>query len=244
MSMDIRRPRLDFALPGTWWSAPLDADAEARMAAIAEFVRELYGRRDDLARTRAEHRARLSRAIDEAARGGAVQMHVSEANEGGIAFASTLTEYALPAVFGASAEPSVLADRVVGALANVAGDHWSAFAADGGTAFAKGDSIVLRRVTRRGPDGTDTPDAPDTPAGDDAADAHGAAPERGAEAAESLTADYWLTVPGRAEVALVSLSSVLGPLEPLMLELFDRIIAAAEWRAAPSLRDELAGRAG
>ncbi|ANJ27888.1 hypothetical protein ATC03_15365 [Agromyces aureus] len=229
-------------LPGAWWRAPLGADAETRAAAIAEFVRARYGRRDDLARTRADHRARLARSIDEAARAGAVQMHLSESNDGGIAFATTITEYAVPGAFGTSAEPALLAERVVGALTSgVAGarvdaaDPWSAFAAQGGVAFAKGESIVLRRIVRRGTErtgvGAERSDATDGPDG-------------AAETAESITVDYWITVPGSAEVVLVSLSSVLAALEPLMLELFDRIVAAAEWRAAPTLREELAAPRG
>ncbi|SFR85025.1 hypothetical protein SAMN05428970_3101 [Agromyces sp. CF514] len=240
---DSTAARLEFALPGDWWRAPLEADPETRARAIAEFVRARYGRRDDLARTRAEHRARLAGSLDAAVRAGATAMHVSESNDGGIAFASTLTEYALPGVFGSSPEPAVLADRVVGAVTRAAGastsDPWSAFAAEGGVAFAKGESIVLRRVVRRGP--ADAADAATADAATaDAATSHPAGPDATTSAAvESLTADYWITVPGRPEVVLVSLSTALGPLEPLMLELFDRVIAAATWRAAPSLRDEL-----
>ncbi|MET4158754.1 hypothetical protein [Agromyces sp. PvR057] len=245
-------PRLEFALPGAWWRAPLEADGEERAHAISEFVRAKYGRRDDLARTRAEHRAKLAHALDEAVRAGAVAMHVSESNDGGIAFASTVTEYALPGVFGTNPAPEVLVDRVVGGLARAgggevagpdAGEAWSAFQAAGGVAFAKGESIVVRRVVRRGADATDaaahtsptaaTPD-PREP------NASGSAAASDATTAESITADYWITVPGRPEVVLVSMTSVLGPLEALMLELFDRIVAAATWRKAPSLRDELA----
>ena len=98
---------------------------------------------------------------------------------------------------------------------------WRGFAAGGGVAFAKGESIVLRRIVRRQADPVDE------------------------SSVESLTADYWLTVPGAAEVVLVTLSTVLLALEPLMLELFDRIIDAAEWvEGAParqSLRAELTG---
>lgn len=242
-------PRLEFALPGAWWRAPLDADGEERAHAISEFVRAKYGRRDDLARTRAEHRVKLAHALDEAVRAGAVAMHVSESNDGGIAFASTVTEYALPGVFGTNPAPEVLADRVVGGLARSggaevaagaagvapdAGEAWSAFQAAGGVAFAKGESIVLRRVLRRGADASPT-------AAPHPGEPNASQPDAASEAttAESITADYWITVPGRPEVVLVSMTSVLGPLEPLMLELFDRIVAAAAWRAAPSLRDEL-----
>lgn len=215
------RPRLTFALPGEWWTAPVDADPEARAQAIAELVSGQYGRRDDLARVRAEHRVRLGRALDQAIGGGASQYRLSLANEGGVAFATTLGEYPLPSVFGVDARPEILADRVVGALyGGGAVDPWEEFAARGGVAFAKGDSIVVRRLLR----------AEAAPGEDDVA--------------ESLTADYWITVPGRAEVVLVTLSTVLLQLEPLMVELFDRIIAAAEWReSAPSLRAELLGQA-
>lgn len=211
--------RLTFVLPGEWWTAPVDAAPEVRAQAIAALVASRYGRRDDLARVRAEHRVRLGRALDQAIGRGASQYRLSLANEGGVAFASTLGEYPLPPVFGGDATPEVLADRVVGALSGGgAADPWEEFAAQGGVAFAKGDSIVLRRLLR----------VEAAPGADDVA--------------ESLTADYWITVPERAEVVLVTLSTVLLQLEPLMLELFDRVIAAAEWGgSAPSLRAELLG---
>jgi len=252
-AQQVPAPRLEFALPGAWWQAPLEADPDTRAQAIAAFVRDRYGRRDDLARTRAEHRARLARSLDEAVRAGAVAMHVSESNDGGIAFASTLTEYALPGVFGTNPAPEVLADRVVGGLSSAAAatgaggaagsaaDAWAAFAAAGGVAFSKGESIVLRRVVRRGPDAADEAAAARQETETNPGGPAEAGPDAASEAStvESLTADYWITVPGRPDVVLVSLSSVLGPLEPLMLELFDRIIAAASWRSARSLRDEL-----
>jgi hypothetical protein len=200
--------RLEFVLPGEWWHAPLDADLDERARAIAQLVRRQYGRRDDLATVRADHRRRLARALSAAIERGASQYHVALANEGGIAFASTLSEYRLPPIFGDDATPAVLADRVVAAMR--AGDEpepWLAFEAAGGVAFAKGDSIVLRRVTRSIADAADE------------------------TSTESLTADYWITVPRRAEVVLVSMSTVLLQLEPIMLELFDRIVAAAEWAA-------------
>jgi hypothetical protein len=215
--------RLRFTLPGEWWPAPMEADAAERTAAIAAFVRTHYGRRDDLARARAEHRGRLTQALDAAIDQGATQYHVSLANDGGVAFASTLSEYVLPGAFGTDPAPALLADRVVVALHSEsdADAAWRAFAAGGGLAFAKGESIVLRRIVRREADPVDE------------------------SSVESLTADYWLTVPGAAEVVLVTLSTVLLALEPLMLELFDRIIDAAEWvEAAPprqSLRAELTG---
>lgn len=213
------RPRLAFALPGEWWTAPIDGDPDERSRAVATLVASQYGRRDDLARVRAEHRVRLGRALDQAIGRGASQFHLSLANEGGVAFASTLGEYPLPPVFGSDATAAVLADRVVAAVyGSGATDPWEAFAAQGGVAFAKGESVVLRRLVRA----VAAPDADDV--------------------AESLTAEYWITVPERAEVVLVSLSTVLLQLEPLMLELFDRIVAAAEWgEDAPSLRAELLG---
>lgn len=223
----MQRARLRFELPGEWWHAPTDGDAESRSLEIANFVRSQYGRRDDLSQVRADHRARLARALEAAIERGATQYHVALANDGGVAFASTLSEYALPRAFGDDPTPAVLAERLVAALRRTGDDTepWHAFEAAGGAAFAKGDSIVLRRITRRVADASDE------------------------SSAESLTADYWITVPGSADVVLATLSTVLLQLEPLMLELFDRIIEAAEWtdtkaesrtvRAELSERDDL-----
>jgi hypothetical protein len=58
-------------------------------------------------------------------------------------------------------------------------------------------------------------------------------------------ADYWLTEPGRNRVVLVSFTTALAELAPLMTELFDAVVGAAEWIElddAAALRAEL--RAG
>jgi hypothetical protein len=83
--------------------------------------------------------------------------------------------------------------------------------------FAKEDGFVLRLSRMQ-----------DAPSGDDGVPA--------------FTVDYWLTVPGRAAAVLVTLTTALTELAPLMTELFDGVIAAAEWipdAAADALRAEL-----
>lgn len=214
---------LGYRLPGEWWEIPLDS-AEAVTASVRALVRTRVGRRDDLAAVRAEQRRRLVGAATRAMAADATQLHVSQRDDDGIAFASMLTEYRPRLPLGEHAEPALVADALARALAASgapdvpAGAHWESFAEQGGVVFRKEDGFVLRRSRTQ-----------DAPSGD------GGVP--------AFTVDYWLTVPGRAAAVLVTLTTALTELAPLMTELFDGVIAAAEWirdASADALRAELA----
>jgi hypothetical protein len=236
-------PALRLALPGQWHALPLGSDDEVA-AQVAAFVREHFGRRDDQATQRAEQRARLGEAARRARDAGAVQFHLSLRGPAAVVLASSAAEFHPRLPLGAHAAPAAVADALVRVLAGGgagggqgsrdgrtagAGDHWERFAADGGAVFDRGDGLVLRTTRRTEP----------------------ADPERDAATA---VADYWLTVPGRADAVLLTFTTALAALEPLMTELFDAIVAASEWtphaaaeRGASDsdsrLRDELrAGR--
>jgi hypothetical protein len=218
-------PALRFELPGQWRQLPMAADAELS-AAIAEFVREHFGRRDDQSTLRAQQRARLGGAAQRARDAGATQFHLSLKGPGGIAFASTLAEYRPRLPLGDSAEPALLADRLLSVLRadDAAGPFadgstdaaWAAFVASGGALFERSGGLVLRR--ERLAEASDPRDPP------------------------AAIADYWLTEPGHARVVLVTFTTALAELAPLMTELFDAVVGAAEWTAADcagGLRAEL-----
>ncbi len=224
-------PALRLTLPGAWRALPLGTDDDIA-AEISAFVRERFGRRDDHAVQRAQQRQRLAESARRARDAGAVQFHLSLQGPDGVALASTVAEYhpRLPLATGAAAhEPAVVADALVRVLAPgetpAGGDaHWDRFTAAGGAVFDRGDGLVLRtsrRVeTARGGRGDDIP---------------------------SAIVDYWLTRPGAAGVVLITFTTALADLEPLITELFDAVIAAAEWvppaPASAGLRAELgAGR--
>lgn len=215
--MSAPAPALRLRLPGEWEQLPLGADADIADA-VAALVRIHFGRRDDQATLRAQQRDRLSATARRARDAGATQYHLSIAAPGGLAFASSVAEYRPGLPLGSAAEPAAVADELVRVLCpGEAGEHWDRFAAMGGAAFEKGEGLVLRTERRLDP-----------------ADA-----ERDAPAA---VADYWLTTPGRAGVVLVSFTTALAELAPLMVELFDAVVAAAEWtRQGGSLRAELGG---
>lgn len=215
--MTAPTPALRLRLPGEWQELPLGDDAEIA-ASVAAFVRGRFGRRDDQATLRAQQRDRLSEAARRARDAAATQYHLSIAAPGGLAFASSVAEYRPGLPLGAAADPATVADELVRVLCpGEDGGHWDRFAAAGGAAFEKGDGLVLRTERRLDP----------------------ADPERDAPVA---VADYWLTTPGRAGVVLVTFTTALAELAPLMVELFDAVVAAAEWvSTAGSLRAELIG---
>ncbi|MFF2275492.1 hypothetical protein [Agromyces sp. NPDC058126] len=222
--MTAARAALEFRLPGEWWEVPLGSPAEAAES-IRELVRREYGRRDDDAAIRAAHRRRLTDAAGRAISAGATQQHIALRLASRATLATTLIEYRPALPLGDRPEPALVAEHLVaGLLGGTAGADsdrlWSEFAEDEGVAFEKGDSIVLRR-SRLVTSGS----------GDDEA--------------EALQVDYWLTEPGRPAAVLVGFSTILVDAGPLMLELFDAIVAAAEWRPAErtgDLRAELASR--
>jgi hypothetical protein len=215
--MSAATPALRFRLPGRWEELPLGDDA-AITDAVAALVRAHFGRRDDQATFRAQQRDRLSETARRARDAGATQYHLSLAAPGGLAFASSVAEYRPGLPLGSVADPAAVADELVRVLSpGEEGGHWDRFAAAGGAAFEKGDGLVLRTERRLDP-----------------ADA--------ARDAPVAIADYWLTTPGRAGAVLVTFTTALAELAPLMTELFDAIVAAAEWApVGGSLRSELIG---
>jgi len=195
-------------LPGNWQSFGLAADDDALAAEVASFVRERFGRRDDQATIRAQQRARLTEAVRRARDAGATQFHFSLEAPGGLAFASTVAEYRPALPLGESTDATALTDALVGVLATDVdaepSQRWEAFGAAGGIVFEREGGLVLRRDRRI-----------------EAAD-----PERDAP---TVVVDYWLTEPGWCRVVLLSFTTALAELAPLMTELFDAIVGAAVW---------------
>lgn len=225
----MNAPALRLALPGEWHPLPLGSDEQIGTD-VASFVRRHFGRRDDQAALRAEHRARLSDAARRGRDAGAVQFLLSLRGPEGIVLASTVAEFHPRLPLGGHTAPPAVADALVRVLADrgataAGAEPWETFAAGGGAVFDRGDGLVLRASRRI---------EPVDPAKD----------------APTAIADYWLTRPGRAEVVLVTFTTALAELEPLMVELFDAVIGASEWLGAADaaepggerrtgLRDEL-----
>jgi hypothetical protein len=218
-----RGPALRLSLPGTWRSFGLSPDDDEVTAEVAAFVRERLGRRDDQATLRAQQRAALGEAVLRARDAGATQFHFSLEAPGGLAFASTAAEYRPSLPLGESTDAVALADALVRVLASEVGavpeQRWEAFELAGGAVFEREGGLVLRRDRRR-----------------EASDPRDDAP--------TTVVDYWLTEPGHNRAVLVSFTTVLAELAPLMIELFDAVIGGAEWIAQDdlaALRAELRG---
>lgn len=204
----MNAPALRLALPGEWHPLPLGPDEQIG-ADVASFVRRHFGRRDDQATLRAEQRARLSEAARRGRDAGAVQFLLSLRGPEGIVLASTVAEFHPRLALGAHTAPPAVADALVRVLADreataAGADPWETFATGGGAVFDRGDGLVLR-TSRRIEAANPAKDAP------------------------TAITDYWLTRPGRAEVALVTFTTALAELEPLMTELFDAVIGASDW---------------
>ncbi|WP_203582274.1 hypothetical protein [Microbacterium hibisci] len=209
-----RPAALRLNLPGTWRSFELSPDDDQVAAEVADFVRERLGRRDDQATLRAQQRLSLGAAVRRARDAGATQFLFSLEAPGGLAFASTVAEYRPSLPLGESTDAAALVDRLVGVLASEVGadpdQRWEAFELAGGAVFEREGGLVLRRDRRLA-----------------ASD-----PERDAPV---TVVDYWLTEPGHSRVVLVSFTTVLSELAPLLIDLFDAVVGDAQWIAQDAL---------
>jgi len=231
-------PLLDLALPGEWSTIALES-ADASAASVRALVRERFGRRDDQAVFRAEQRRAFERATADARRGNATQFVVSGRTDNKVAFGATVIEYQPALILGAgpldaASVVDAFARRTMAVEAGreLTGDeHWKLLEDSGAAVFEKGDALVVRR-DRYASHAPDVPGRAGTPADHD-------------EPIMSYSVDYWITVPGERRLVLLSCSSILAELAPLMLELFDGIVDASTWRRAASetgLRAQLSGR--
>jgi hypothetical protein len=91
------RPDFDLALPGSWWSIPLD-DEPTALRAIRRLVAEVAGRSDDQARLRDELRRRFAAVAQQAMAAEAKQLHLCREIVPGVPLPSSLTVYWPPLV--------------------------------------------------------------------------------------------------------------------------------------------------
>lgn len=197
---------LRLALPGEWRAIDLRSD-ESILASARDIVADGFGRRDDLAAQRREHRQALTAAGKQAAAAGATQFHVSSRVRHGVALAATVVEYRPAVDVAATAESAGVVDGLVRSFSPVdEPDPWHAFEAAGGAVFAKPPGLVVRRTR--------------TSAADDSG------------GAASHVVEYWLTVPESRRPVLLVCSTALADLAPVITDLFDAVVAAAEWADA------------
>lgn len=85
-------PGFDLALPGSWWSIPLENEATAARA-IRRLVAEVAGRSDHDARLRADLRRRFAAAARQAMSAEAKQLYLCREIVPGVMLPSSLTIY-------------------------------------------------------------------------------------------------------------------------------------------------------
>ncbi|RZS59469.1 hypothetical protein EV141_0695 [Microcella putealis] len=199
-------PTLRFRLPGDWWAVSL-RDRDAALASAKRLVRHRVGTQDD----RAALRARLVRdfglAIDEAITGGGQQLLIAiqivETVPLPITIAVYLPDLDLVPAIGTRAE-AVLDVLEQGLDAREGSD------ADRTRVDAAGAPAIREHRIRVVEAGADS--------------------DRGT--IETLVADYWLPVPARKRVVLVSVSTPFAQLQEAMLQFFDAILRASYWQSA------------
>ncbi len=208
-------PRLHF--PGTWWQIPL-ADNDAARDSARRLIVESIGRADQHARLRAELRRRLESAITEARAANARRFAIA------IEIVPDIPIPAFLSVFDPGTDLDSARSAAAGDVMDilVRGFERASPATDAAPLsaptmtsekfqrFAVGDSQVVRRVRYR------------------VIPADGDIPE-----VTNLIVEFWMTVPGRKRVVLLSFASPAAALADPLQNLFGAIVASAEWNDSP-----------
>lgn len=200
-------PEFDLALPGSWWSIPLDDEATATRA-IRRLVAEVAGRSDEDARLRADLRRRFAAAAQQAMGAEAKQLYLCREIVPGVMLPSSLTVYWPPLTL----PPGAPDGGASGDLADVAGLRLLLGAPDDGQAeeeFAVAGTVGLRRDRLL----VSPPE------------------EEGGEGPEVTTvlADYWVVLPGSRQVVLLSFACGMPLLRTELVGLFDLVVATLRW---------------
>lgn len=218
------QPDFDLALPGAWWSIPLDDEATAARA-IRRLVAETAGHRDEDARMRADLRRRFAAAAEQAMSAAASQLYLCREIVSGVMLPSSLTVYwpplTLPPADPSSAPGTSAASGTTGAAASDLPPGLLALrrllgppeAEQTEEPFTVADTVGLRRD--RLLTAPADPDAHDDP-----------------ETAEITTVivDYWLVLPEAPRPVLLSFACGMPLLRTQLIDLFDLVVATIRWR--------------
>ena len=194
-------PRLTFSLPGQWSRIPLD-DPEASGRAIRNHVIELAGRADRLATARATLRRELEQAASLARDADGRTMFASVEPVPSVPLSVAFTEHwpEFDVALAPSASGTDVMDTLLRGLASTP---------EGSAAyerFSSGESEVARLAEL-----TLVP-------------ADGDVPEY-----TTLSAKYWVTVPGHRRVVLLAFTTPHGDFAEPLSNLFAAIVASATW---------------
>ncbi len=207
MERDIVNSTPRFALPGSWGRVDLSSDASMRRS-IRKLTETVTGRRDELATTRAEIRARFLQAAELAREGGATEMYLGLELMAGIPLPAWLTVFL--ADFDSVDFRALGLEDLGRLLATSAGE-----APEGGESHVSALSArtpiqVVRHSFRR------------------TAHVKEGNVERDFDIIE---ADYWIAAANPSRVAMLTFSTALAEYEDEMLELFDAVVQTIRWPA-------------
>jgi hypothetical protein len=193
-----------FVLPGSWARIPLQPEA-ATLAAIRKLTEQVTGRKDELATTRAELRARFRRAAEVAREGGASELYI------GLELVPGIPLPAWAAVFPADPEAADLGALGFGDLTKAVDFAVGAAPEDGATTTQTDDSgrmHAVRHAWRRKSD---------------------VAEGEVQHTFDVLEVDYWILAADPNRLALVTFSTALAEYEEEMLDLFDAVVNTMRW---------------
>lgn len=194
-------PRLAFSLPGEWSQIPLERPDESSRAIRAHVV-ELAGRADRLATARATLRRELERAAALAREADGRTMFASVEPVPSVPLSVAFTEH-WPEFDVALAPSTSSADVMDTLLRGLSGTPEGIAQYE---RFRSGKSAVARRAEL-----TVVP-------------AEGDVPEY-----TTLSAKYWITVPGHRRVVLLAFTTPHGDFADPLSNLFAAIVASARW---------------
>lgn len=214
-------PDFDLALPGAWWSIPLDDEATAARA-IRRLVAETAGHRDEDARVRADLRRRFAAAAEQAMSAAASQLYLCREIVPGVMLPSSLTVYWPPLTLPPADPPSGTAPAPASGAAPAADLPPGLLALrrllgppEGGQTeepFTVADTVGLRRdrllTAPADPDAHDDADTPEV---------------------TTVIVDYWLVLPDTPRPVLLSFACGMPLLRTELIALFDLVVATIRW---------------
>ncbi|MFJ2503258.1 hypothetical protein [Microbacterium sp. NPDC087592] len=224
VAVEAATPELRFRLLGAWHPVLLnDLDSGPL---VADFVDEVFGRRDEDSTLRALTRRDLTEAVASARALHAKAMFLMTELRPGTPLPVTLTVFEQPDL-RMSPAIGVSPQAVVATLEKVFTELQRPHLDTAhrlqipGSAILRLHSIEEQKLAHE----EDLREAPEE-----------LAAEAGAVSIRRLSADYWYTVPGSKQVLLVNLSTPVGDIPHVLLGFFDSIVEASyfELPAAPS----------
>lgn len=212
---DSGEVRLQFTLPGTWYSIDIDEEGLAEDS-IRTLVEDVCGTTDEAAKARALMRQRLREACSAGAEAGVQAMYFGKELMEEVPLPVSITVYQ-PSGFRMSPAVGSDSEEVMEVL------KLGFEGGDGDYEEVEGFNYRALRFITVEKDDSWIPVASENETPEEKAVRHEA------EQLEfhTLRVDYWCHVPGSKRIAIVSFSTQLSELQNIMISLFDTILSAS-----------------